>query len=111
MRELKAARNNQGMTYATDEKSADGANHHYAFSYQPTPGGPVVDMGSIKFQNGDPGTAGVNGVSDEQVLQVLIDHVGSLKGNDNYQATNHLRDALSWLENRPQKQALGAAKP
>ncbi len=108
-RELKASKPQFGTSYATDEKSADGANHHYAFSYQPTPGGPVVDMGSLKFQSGDPSQAGVNGVSDEQVLQVLIDHVGSLRGNDNFQAANNLRNALSWLQNRPQ--GMGAVKP
>ena len=108
-RELRSTNPQFGTSYATDEKSADGANHHYAFSYQPTPNGPVVDMGSIKFQSGDPAQAGVNGVSDEQVLQVLIDHISSLKGNDNSQAAYHLRNALGWLQNRPQ--GLGAVKP
>lgn len=109
MRELKAIRPQFGTSYATDEKSADGANHHYSFNYQPTTNGPVVDMGMLKFQNGDPQQAGVNGVSDEQVLQVLIDHVGSLRGNDNYQAANQMRNALAWLKNR--HQGLGAVQP
>ncbi len=116
MRELTASRPQTGQTFATDEKSSDGANHHYAFSYKPSIDGPPVPMGEIKFQNGPVSEAGINGISDEQVLQVLIDHVdglahGRIFVDQNQQAVLDLKQARSWLESRPASPPhLGAAK-
>ncbi len=115
MRELKSATKEYGQTFATDEQSG-GANHHYAFKYQPTPGGPIVEMGSLKFQSGFPAEAGVNGVSDEQVLLALIDHIEGLqRGNSchqNYNALMNLKNALDWIRVRPvNSKGLGAEQP
>lgn len=92
-------------SFATDDKSADGSSHSYGFSYQPSAGAPSIPMGSIKFQNGPVAQAGVNGVSDAQLISVLIDHIegfqnGPYRCNENYQAAWHLREALGWLKLR-----------
>jgi hypothetical protein len=91
---------------ATDEKSADGSHHHYAFTNVPAPGAPEIPLSSIKFQNGRPEDVGVNGVSDVMVLAAVVDHLqgfqrGPFACNENTQAIAALENAIAWIRLRP----------
>lgn len=59
----------------------------------------------ISFQNGPIKEAGVNGISQEALLAVLIDRLRSFQAGpfacrDNAIALTHLEEALMWLQNR-----------
>lgn len=59
----------------------------------------------LSFQNGPIKEVGVNGITQEVLLAVLIDRLegfqsGIYKCIDNEHALNHLREAKVWLENR-----------
>lgn len=102
---------------ATDERSADGSHHHYAFTNVPAPGAPEIPLATIKFQNGRPEDVGVNGVSDLMVLAALIDHLqgfqnGPYRCDQNSQAIANLQNAYSWINLRPNlsKTPQGATK-
>lgn len=91
---------------ATDLPGNDGTRHHYKISHQPSFAGPVIDLGVIKFQEGNPNEVGVNGVFDIALLSVVADHIegfstsGRFNSNENRQAAWHVRQALAWLANR-----------
>lgn len=59
----------------------------------------------INFQNGPIQEAGINGVSNEALLAVLIDRMqgfqsGPFACRDNAIALTHLEEALMWLQKR-----------
>lgn len=59
----------------------------------------------IKFQNGPIQEFGVNGISGEALLAILIDRMrgfqsGQFACRDNAIALTHLEEALMWLQNR-----------
>lgn len=91
---------------ATDQPSENGTRHHYRVAYQPSAGGPEIDLGIIKFQNGDAARVGVNGVSDQALLSIVADHIegfnrGPYACEANRQASYHIREAIRWLKQRP----------
>lgn len=88
-----------------DEPGQGGACHEYAID--------LLDNGEkvshfrcpIHFQNGPIQEAGVNGISGEALLAVVIDRlrsfqVGEYKCRENAIALTHLEDALMWLQKR-----------
>ncbi len=85
---------------AVDEPGAGGASHHYAVD---------IDGGEIgldlHFQNGAIAEAGVNGVTQEVLLAVVIDRLRSFqKGpyacRENALALTKLEEAQHWLHHR-----------
>ena len=59
----------------------------------------------VLFQNGPIGEAGVNGVSNEALLAVLIDRMrgfqsGPYACRENAIALTHMEDAMHWLQHR-----------
>lgn len=90
-----------------DAPGAGGANHHYRVA-GPTAGFPQVD---IRFQNGAIKEAGVNGVTQEALLAVVIDRLRSFQAGpyacrENAIALTHCEDALMWLQKRTRARIL-----
>ena len=98
---------------ATDEPGAGGANHRYEVSgwnwktnpSNPTPDAPDCVGQIILFQNGPIAEKGVNGITHEALLAILIDRLQSFqKGpyacRENAIALTHLETAKLWLFSR-----------
>ena len=91
-----------------DEPGAGGACHHYLIQPMTAPDdhpAGAINPVTIKFQNGPIKEAGVNGVSQEALLAVVIDRLRSFQEGqyacrDNAIALTHLEDALMWLQKR-----------
>lgn len=83
-----------------DEPGQGGACHEYLIHTEGQ--GPNC---AIRFQNGPINEAGVNGISQEALLAILIDRLrgfqsGQFACRDNAIALTHLEDALMWLQKR-----------
>lgn len=83
-----------------DEPGAGGANHCYAVDVDGSENG--LD---INFQNGPIAENGVNGVTQEVLLAVVIDRLRSFQAgpfacNENGEALSHAEQALDWLKSR-----------
>ena len=100
-----------------DEPGSGGANHLYlvqGFDLAKNPGTAVLndlDGGdersevAILFQNGPINEVGVNGITHEALLAILIDRMrgfqnGPFKSRDNACALTHMEEALMWLNKR-----------
>jgi hypothetical protein len=87
-----------------DEPGQGGACHEYRIAGA----GPTADAGIcfvIRFQNGPLRTVGLNGVTMEALIAVVIDRLkgfqsGSFACESNAEAMEHLRMALSALQHR-----------
>lgn len=123
---------NEALTITVlDEPGHGGACHEYRIAYGPreaVSGGPrslegrIAEYGcdstylegdqliaqrhvEISFQNGPIQEHGVNGVSGEALLAIVIDRLrcfqaGPYASNDNALALNHVESALQWLQKR-----------
>lgn len=96
-----------------DEPGAGGANHAYHIdgfdpSMNPSgfPEGASLPTGMrIVFQNGPIKEVGVNGVTQEALLAIVIDRLNSFQNGlyacaENDRALRSCKDALSWLQVR-----------
>lgn len=103
---------NEALTVrAVGEPGPGGANCRYKID------GPEKDWGmgigkipqfqcDIRFQNGNP-AAGINGITNEALLAVLIDRLTGFQSGpfaclENENALECCRQALQWLHNRTQ---------
>ena len=101
----------------TDQPGAGGANHRYeVVGFQTetnasrAPGGDVLPLGIeiglvILFQNGPIPETGVNGVTQEVLIAIVIDRLrsfqaGPFSSKENAVALTHLETALLWLQKR-----------
>ena len=87
----------------TDDPGHGGANHDYEVRHSCTAG--VPPMLSIKFQNGPIAEHGVNGVTQEILLAVVIDRLrsfqsGAFSSRENAIALTKCEEALHWLQQR-----------
>src|SRR5678816_802195 len=102
----------------TDPVGAGGANHRYEIdgadvtrnaSY---PGQPINhNKMIILFQNGPIGECGVNGVTQEALLAIVIDRLRSFQAGafacrENALALTKLEEALHWLLHRTNERML-----
>lgn len=105
MRELKQhivegdAANHQLRVSVHDEPGHGGACHEYGISHD------GKTLCPITFQNGPIKEAGINGVTHEALLAILIDRMegfqsGPYASDDNAQALGHMKGALWALQNR-----------
>jgi len=90
---------------ANDEKGAGNANHFYCIS---TAKEPTAILGQVQFQSGAILEQGVNGVTNEDLLAVVIHRLqgfqsGNFKCRENAIALTKIEEALMWLESRTQK--------
>lgn len=96
-----------------DGPGAGGACHAYRISgyngvMNPSTQGFDTQQTFIVFQNGPVNAAGVNGVTHESLLAILIDRLESFQAgdyacNENAMALGGLRDAQDWLASRTRK--------
>jgi len=82
-----------------DEPGAGGADHEYRVS---RPGSVVT---CIEFQNGPIAEVGVNGLTHEVLLAIVIDRLQSFQAGpfacrENANALRHVEEALKWLISR-----------
>lgn len=94
--------NHQLKIEVTDEPGAGGANHHYRISWE-LPDGWRAEV--ISFQNGPIKEAGVNGITQEALLAIVIDRLrsfqaGPFKCGANEYALAHCELALKELQHR-----------
>lgn len=83
-----------------DEPGPGGANH--AYRVEKAPGDAIA---GIVFQRGPIGENGLNGLSHEALLAILIDRMrGFQKGpyacRENALALTHLEESLMWMQKR-----------
>lgn len=98
----------------TDEPGAGGANHRYEITGFDTEGNPSNAVNGYKasysrelvlFQNGPIKEAGVNGVTQEALLAIVIDRLRSFQAGpfacrENAIALTKTEEALMWLQRR-----------
>ena len=89
-----------------DEPGAGGANHHYIVSKVPQEleyNG--VALAEIKFQDGPINEVGINGVTQEVLLEIVADRLrsfqkGSFACRENALALTKIEEAQHWLQQR-----------
>ena len=97
-----------------DAPGAGGASHRYeitGFDSRHNPSGEVTDRWSnlaILFQNGPIAEHGVNGITQEVLLAIVIDRLecfqaGAYACHENDMARIHAVKALDWLKERTYK--------
>jgi hypothetical protein len=57
-----------------------------------------VELSHITFQTGHPDEKGVNGVTNEDLLAIVIDRTQAGKGREKAIAVMKMQEALMWLE-------------
>jgi hypothetical protein len=100
------AANHQVEINVRDEPGSGGANHIYGIEW-PTLNNPdtEVDQLVVSFQNGPIKEFGVNGVTQEALLAIVIDRLRSFQAGpfaceDNAAALGHCDHALAYLQQR-----------
>lgn len=86
-----------------DEPGQGGANHTYEITFKTNVGG--VGYQRVDFQNGPVKEFGVNGITQEALLAIVIDRLrsfqnGSFSCRENAIALTHCEEALMWLQRR-----------
>lgn len=100
--------NHQLKVEVLDEPGQGNACHLYrisGFDTESNPGDQGENRTLVLFQNGPIKEVGVNGVTHEALLAILIDRMrsfqeGGYKCRENAIALTHLEDALMWLQRR-----------
>lgn len=87
----------------TDQPGSGGANHAYRIEHTATAG--VPPMLVVNFQNGPIAEVGVNGVTQEILLAIVIDRLrsfqsGPFSSRENALALTKCEEALHWLQQR-----------
>lgn len=92
-----------------DEPGQGGANHVYEIEWGNSDGGDRTGHSQrkvvISFQNGPIKEAGVNGISGEALLAIVIDRLRSFQSgpfacNENMHALVSATECLNWLQKR-----------
>lgn len=89
-----------------DDPGSGGANHHYEIQIPSrSPENSTADAYPIRFQNGPIAEAGVNGLTHEALLAILIDRMEGFQGgpyasDDNEEALQAMRTAQTALQRR-----------
>lgn len=86
--------------HAIDAPGAGGASHHYQIGHQD-----MEQVTNIVFQNGPIQESGVNGLTQESLLAIVIDRLRSFQAGpfpcrDNAIAMRHCEFALEALQRR-----------
>lgn len=86
-----------------DAPSHGGASHVYEVHHASTAG--IAPLLAINFQNGPIGEHGVNGVTQEILLAIVIDRLrsfqaGPFSSRENALALTKIEEALHWLQQR-----------
>ena len=90
---------------AVDGPGPGGASHVYQVDIQLAKGAILDAACEIKFQRGPVNEAGVNGITDQALLAILIDRLRGFQGSEyncreNACALTHLEEAMMWQRQR-----------
>lgn len=101
---------NKAITLEADERDADNGNtsHNYWMIKEFSPKSPERFWQALKFQHGPIGEVGVNGITNEVLLAIVIDRLEGFQSSkwacmENQVALDKCKDALNQLEQRTQK--------
>ena len=88
-----------------DEPGAGGAHHHYRAELPSVDGHPTPNPTDIFFQNGPIAEAGVNGLTQEVLLAIVVDRLRSFQAGkyacrENALALTKIEEAQHWLHAR-----------
>lgn len=89
---------------AIDERGQGNANHRYLAEWGVGPHS-VKEGVIVAFQNGPIQEFGVNGITNEVLISIVIDRLEGFQGGlfrcrENAISLTHLEDALMWLQKR-----------
>ncbi len=103
--------NHQLQIEVIDEPGAGGANHEYRIMLPPAIEG--INCFDISFQNGPIKEVGVNGVTQEALLAIVIDRLRSFQAGPfaspfNASALQHCAQALADLQQRTRNRVVGS---
>ena len=87
--------------HVVDKPGSGGANHEYLIV---NPDNKYFEC-SIDFQNGPINECGINGITQEILLAIVIDRLksfqsGPFPSRENEKALTHCEEALHWLQQR-----------
>lgn len=87
-----------------DERDENGGSYHYSIALD-NDDGTFTTRATLDFQKGPLKEAGLNGISDEALIAIVIDRLegfqtGPFRSRDNAIAITHLETALLWLQKR-----------
>lgn len=88
-----------------DKSDSNGGNHHYEIVLFDTSGVPTGQSNTLVFQSGPIREVGVNGISNEALLAVIIDRMrgfqsGQLASRETAISLTKLEEAMLWLQKR-----------
>lgn len=97
--------NHQVNISVHDDPGAGAANHVYGIHWPSGQDNPRGSLLMLSFQNGPIKEVGVNGVTHEALLAIVIDRLrsfqsGPFSGRENAIALTHLEEGLMWLQRR-----------
>jgi hypothetical protein len=95
-------------TFATDELGPGQAHHNYEVRAKRHDGGQDMEkpvLGKIHFQTGPVPSAGLNGIFQQDLLDILINQLGAFQNgpypsDEGAEALDHLKAALELLNKR-----------
>jgi hypothetical protein len=96
---------NNGTKIDCDERDANGGSHVYRIRVGATKDGHFTDEQEVRFQCGPLQEAGLNGISDEVLLAIVIDRLegfqsAQYRSRYNALAITKLEEAMHWLNAR-----------
>jgi len=97
--------NDRIVIEVTDAPGAGGASHQYLAMWPFMDGPGIAGSVVIRFQNGPIAENGVNGVTQEALLAIVIDRLRSFQAGpyscrENALALTKCEEALMWLQKR-----------
>jgi hypothetical protein len=95
---------NNSLIISADDRDESGGSHIYDMALR-VGSGKYRYAGHIDFQRGPVKEAGLNGISDEALIAIVIDRLegfqaGPFRSEFNGLVIDKLADALSWLRKR-----------
>jgi hypothetical protein len=98
------------LVEAVDDPDVDGANHEYRIRVQKLAEtseqqDEVISITNVKFQKGGLADVGVNGLTDQALLAIVLDRMrgfqsGPYSCRDNAIAITKMEEALMWMGRR-----------
>lgn len=102
---------NDRITINADARDPEngGASHHYDILVDARDGDHPFLLGELHFQHG-PREGGINGITDQAVLAVLLDRYrgfqeGPLACRENALVITKLEEAMHWMQHRARERA------